>query len=847
MKLRGLVLPMVIFALLLAGLPAGASPAGAGPESLSGSFVAFHPAAGGDACFTPGTAQTFCFTAETYTDDWEYAYDLWVRFPADWSVSDVYVQGTPVCEIGGFADPDDFSWAFVTAPHEVQITHTREMDTVDHCVAVYCFEVTSGSGAPYAQESWYWSGDGWGDPPYNPCSSDTYTPAGQPLCDESALPPAAVPPCTWPPGLYIEPGQMLLEGCNGVPQPASFSVTNRTGAAGTFDVTYSVLTGNGALTGPATITIGDGETASLDVELTPDLCTGAGDLVEGLLQVSSNDYAAEAGLQETVAMGSWANRAPAPVSDFAWAAVSATDPDDGLEYLYVFGSVRQRIYRYDPRLDTWETLALLPGRLYEASDGVAFAGHLYARTDGQGTVTQSLFDYDIAADSWSAEVVPAQHFDRSYYEAVELDGWLYFIGGTLLPDDVTTNQVDRYDPATGTWEAVAPMLHNRASASSWAYDGRIYVAGGYDDNGDLQTTEVYDPSTNTWAVDPAFPALPATWFGAADAVLHGDRLWMMGGYYSFSESNRTAYWSASEGAWHMGPRLAHVVVDTEADLLAGHLHVVGGAFLGVTDHNQQMVECPSCLSWDKLVNGQPWQAGVPVVVQTHDLVTVTETVLGHNFALSEGWDPARLELVDYQAGDGVVVADADSLQWQVPYGAPAPHTLTQTFRVLPCTWTETIIAESLWSEGVQVGSKPLLIEKTPPSLSLGATYNPGVQPGEEAAFTLTYGNSGGLENDAMVRVDFPEDAPFHGALPAPDRVDPAGLWAEWDLGNLAQGAQGSIDVTALVAVDAPAGPLQATAGLYDHTGSLAATAAVQWQVSQPAGYFLYLPLVVRNK
>jgi len=702
---------MVIFALLLAGLPAGASPGDAGPESLSGSFVAFQPAAGGDACYTPGTAQTFCFTAETYTDDWEYAYDLWMRFPADWSVSNVYVQGTPYCEVGGFADPGDFEWAFVTAPYEVQITHTREMDTVDHCVAVYCFGVTSGSGDPYALESWFWSGDGWGDPPYNPCSSDGYTPGGQPLCDESILSPAAVPPCTWPAGLYVEPGQVLLEGCNGVPQPATFSVTNRTGAAGTFDVVYSVPTGNGSLTGPSTLTIGDGETVPLDVELAPELCAGAGDLVEGLLQISSDDYAAEAGLQEIVMAGDWELAEPSPESDFGWAVVSATDPGDSLEYLYVFGSVRQRIYRYDPRNDSWATLAQLPGRLFEASDGVAYAGHLYARTDGQGTITQSLFDYDIAANTWSAAAVPEQFFDRSYYEAVELGGWLYFIGGTLLPDDLTTNQVDRYDPLTGTWEAAAPMLHNRASAASWVYGGRIYVAGGYDDNGDLQSTEVYDPATDTWTIDPAFPDLPATWFGAADAALHGNQLWMMGGYYSFSESNRTAYWSPSDGAWHMGPRLAQVVVDTEADLLAGHLHVVGGAFLGVTNHNQRMVECPTCLSWAKLVNGQPWQAGVPVVVQTHDLLTVAETIQGHNFSLAQTWDPARLELVDYQAGDGVVVADEDSLEWQVPYGAPAPHTLTQTFRVLPGSWTEATLEEVLWSEGVPVDAKPVLFAR----------------------------------------------------------------------------------------------------------------------------------------
>jgi len=48
-----------------------------GIESLSGSFVVFDPSVGGDTCFTPGATQTFCFRAESFTNDWEYVYNLW--------------------------------------------------------------------------------------------------------------------------------------------------------------------------------------------------------------------------------------------------------------------------------------------------------------------------------------------------------------------------------------------------------------------------------------------------------------------------------------------------------------------------------------------------------------------------------------------------------------------------------------------------------------------------------------------------------------------------------------------------------------------------------------------------
>ncbi len=170
-----------------------------GIESLSGSFVVFDPSVGGDTCYNTGAPQTFCFRAESFTNDWEYVYNLWQRFPTDWTVNNVYVQGTPYCD-SGFWGP--FSWSFETSPYEVNIEHLRNQSTTDHCTAYYCFEVVSGSGTPNALESWYWAGDGYGGAPHHPCSSDQYTPAGQNACDEWVNPQAAIPPCGGPgPGI----------------------------------------------------------------------------------------------------------------------------------------------------------------------------------------------------------------------------------------------------------------------------------------------------------------------------------------------------------------------------------------------------------------------------------------------------------------------------------------------------------------------------------------------------------------------------------------------------------------------------------------------------------------------
>jgi hypothetical protein len=197
---------LIALALMLVAVPGAAvsappGPEGDGVESLHDSYVYFDPLVGGNGCFMRNLSQTFCFSAISYTTDWEYVYYLWMRLPADWTVNNVYVQGTPYCVNGGTFGAS-FDW-WGPAANEVRITHTRYHKTTDTCQAYYCFQVTSGSSTPssnFALVSWYWSGTDDGSPPYHPCSADVYTPSGNPACDEAIWPQAVIQPC---PRIYL--------------------------------------------------------------------------------------------------------------------------------------------------------------------------------------------------------------------------------------------------------------------------------------------------------------------------------------------------------------------------------------------------------------------------------------------------------------------------------------------------------------------------------------------------------------------------------------------------------------------------------------------------------------------
>lgn len=189
---------IVVLALILVAVPGAAAgvpqePDGSarfressgGVESISMSWVGFDQTVGGDKCSVRNASQTFCYEANSYTDDWDYVYYLYMRFPDGWSIHNVYLQGTPICSQGGTFGA--FSWAPV-AGNEVRIEHIRyHANPSDLCTAYYCFEVTSDSVPPSSDHdsvSWYWISSGVGSPPYYPCSNDGYTPTGQPACDE---------------------------------------------------------------------------------------------------------------------------------------------------------------------------------------------------------------------------------------------------------------------------------------------------------------------------------------------------------------------------------------------------------------------------------------------------------------------------------------------------------------------------------------------------------------------------------------------------------------------------------------------------------------------------------------
>jgi hypothetical protein len=164
-----------------------------------------------------------------------------------------------------------------------------------------------------------------------------------------------------------------------------------------------------------------------------------------------------------------------------------------------------------------------------------------------------------------------------------IDGKAYLVGGVtevvneaderllLTPSD----QLTRFDPATGTYEELAPLPQPLNHVGVVVHGGHLYVLGGYGERVDAETSDRfyrYDPERDSWSRLPDLP-LPR----AAMAVgTIGETLVMAGGARNrVPTSDAFAYDFESE-RWSRLPsmhsRREHVG-DTVVD---GKLYVLGG-------------------------------------------------------------------------------------------------------------------------------------------------------------------------------------------------------------------------------------------------------------------------------
>ncbi len=225
---------------------------------------------------------------------------------------------------------------------------------------------------------------------------------------------------------------------------------------------------------------------------------------------------------------------PALAQDGSWRSTRAMDTarsnaavavHEGEIYVAGGASVigpRDAFEVFDPRGEIWRPLAALPeGR--ERFGMAALGGTLYLSGGYEKEAleeTADLWIYDTADNSWRRG--PDMPAARAGHTMVTVEGRLYVIGG--LGGDAA--RIFAFDPAAETWETMGWRLPEpRADLAAVVQNGAVYVIGGMSASGQSARMDRLDPQSGRWQ---AMAAMPRARSGHTAAILRG-RLHVAGG------------------------------------------------------------------------------------------------------------------------------------------------------------------------------------------------------------------------------------------------------------------------------------------------------------------------------
>jgi hypothetical protein len=233
---------------------------------------------------------------------------------------------------------------------------------------------------------------------------------------------------------------------------------------------------------------------------------------------------------------------PAPVQESAAASTQTR--------LYVVGgfdSNRQSVasvWVFDGT--SWSSGPPLPIALNHPAATAVGDDVLVAGGFNNGTATNRAFVLHEGAPAW-ADVSPL-HDARGAAALVTVAGTPYVIGGNAGGAQIA--DVERFDPAAGTWTVVTQLPRPRNHLAGFVLNGQACVAGGREP-ATSTSIDCLDPSTLGWT---SISTLPTPTSGAAAGVVQGT-LFVAGGEPSGEGSIVPVVQQLIAGAWSTQPML----------------------------------------------------------------------------------------------------------------------------------------------------------------------------------------------------------------------------------------------------------------------------------------------------
>jgi len=305
---------------------------------------------------------------------------------------------------------------------------------------------------------------------------------------------------------------------------------------------------------------------------------------------------------------------------------------------------------YDASTQKWSAAAAMANARYTFTATVLQSGSILV-TGGQpqATVGNTGEVYDPVGNTWTTVAAKMNAARFSHTATLLNDGTVLLAGGknslTLATSEVFTLNASApasstFTPTTGPL-ATARLNHTDALLPN----GTVMVTGGQGTGatGTYNTTEIYNPSTQTWSTVPTGNLVTGRWFHAS-VTLNGGKIMVVGGQASDSTIGSEIYdpiaaaWSPAGGMG--GGRWDH----TSTRLPDGRILIVGGqsaATFSSPALSTAFLYDPSTKTWTQtgsMINPR-FRHSATLLPSGKVLVAGGATTTSVSIATAEVWDP----------------------------------------------------------------------------------------------------------------------------------------------------------------------------------------------------------------
>ena len=246
---------------------------------------------------------------------------------------------------------------------------------------------------------------------------------------------------------------------------------------------------------------------------------------------------------------------------------------------------------------TWTTTTSIPSTPGGFSQGSfqVYNGYLYLLggfSSGDAVYDDSINSSGGLNNSWTATTsLPSANSQYMYSASAVYGGYIYILGGTTTTDNVyyaeidsSNGQLDINNAACGqVWCSTTSLTYSPGiqSASAVAYNGYIYLLGGY--TGSATASTVYAPiasngSLGSWSSNTALPQPIYNGY----AVTDNGYLYYVGGYNGTSEFSTVSYAQFNNGGpgtvqnWSSTSSLLAPIDDASPVAYNGYIYNIGG-------------------------------------------------------------------------------------------------------------------------------------------------------------------------------------------------------------------------------------------------------------------------------